>query len=74
MSATIRLMYQSTSWEYVQFLKLANTKANAFLANEGDHLLDTGWPPGMAEPYVMATAYWGTPPATNCATPGVPGG
>lgn len=70
--ASIRLMYQSTSWEYVQFLKLANTKANAFLANEGDNLLTTWRATGMAEPYVMATASWGTPPEPTCHAPGTP--
>jgi hypothetical protein len=73
-SATIRLMYQSTSWEYVQFLKLANTKGNAFLADEGDHLLDTWLNTGMSEPQVMTTATWGTPPAASCANPGMAGG
>jgi hypothetical protein len=38
-SATIDLLYQGTSWEYIQFLKLANTGANAFLGQEGDNML-----------------------------------
>jgi hypothetical protein len=70
--AYVRLMYQSTSWEYVQFLKLANTKSNAFLAAEGDNLLDTWLATGMAEPNVMAAATWGAAPTTTCTTPGSP--
>lgn len=60
--ATIELMYQPTSWEYIQFLYLANTRQNAFLADEGVNLLD-GWRnTGMAAPYVMASTTWGTAP------------
>jgi hypothetical protein len=60
-SATIRLLYQPTSWEYVQFLHEANDGSNAFLANEGVNLLNAWLNTGMAEPYVMATTTWGTP-------------
>jgi hypothetical protein len=61
--ATIQLLYQPTSWEYVQFLYKANTGQNAFLANEGVSLLNAWLNINMAEPYVMATATWGgTPP------------
>jgi hypothetical protein len=70
--ATIRLLYQTTSWEYIQFLYLANTGQNAFLGQEGAKLLETWFNTGMAEPFVMASATWGTPPAPECATPGVP--
>jgi len=70
--ATISLMYQPTSWEYVQFLYLANKGTNAFLKDEGINLLNAWLNTGMAEPYVMATAAWGTPPAPTCPTPGVP--
>ena len=38
----------------MQFLYLANTKGNAFLANEGVNLLNAWLNTGMAEPYVMA--------------------
>lgn len=68
-SADIRLLYQPTSWEYVQFLYLANNGGNPadggneFLGNEGAHLLDAWLNTGMAEPYVMAAATWGTAPA-----------
>ncbi len=57
-TATISLMYQPTSWEYIQFLHLANTRANTFLANEGANLLDAWLNTGMSEPYAMATATW----------------
>ncbi|NLF40925.1 hypothetical protein GX586_15890 [bacterium] len=56
--ADISLLYQPTSWEYVQFLYLANNRSNAFLANEGVNMVRTWLATGMAEPYVMATATW----------------
>ena len=75
-SADIRLMYQPTSWEYIQFLSLANsgsdpaTGGNAFLGDEGRNLLDAWLNTGMAEPYVMATATWGdTGGGCTVATP-----
>jgi hypothetical protein len=61
-SATIDLMYQPTSWEYIQFLALANDGSNAFLGQEGDLLLDAWLNTGMAEPVVMASAAWGLAP------------
>ena len=62
-SATIRLMYQPTSWEYVQFLYLANQTDNPQLASTGRDYLDAWLNTGMAEPHVMATATWqGTGP------------
>jgi hypothetical protein len=70
--ARIRLLYQPTSWEYVQFLYLANRKTNAFLASEGDNLLNTWLATGMAEPFVMAEATWGSAPPPACQTPGAP--
>ena len=71
-SAEIRLMYQPTSWEYIQFLKLANKGADPFLANEGSNLLTAWFATGQAEPHVMATTTWGTPPAPVCSAPGTP--
>lgn len=56
--ATINLMYQPTSWEYVQFLYLANERSNVFLQDEGKNMLDAWLNTGMAEPYVMATTTW----------------
>ena len=73
--AKISLLYQPTSWEYVQFLYLANTGKNAFLANEGINLLNAWLATGMAEPHVMATTTWGAapPPApVSCTLPGIP--
>jgi hypothetical protein len=70
--ATIDLLYQSTSWEYIQFLRLANNGQNAFLANEGVNLLNAWLNTGMAQPQVMASANWGTPPPPTCAMPGTP--
>jgi hypothetical protein len=77
--ADISLLYQPTSWEYVQFLFLANNGQNAFLAQEGKNLLDAWLATGMAEPYPMATIRWGTkpnkpPPPPACATPNPPTG
>jgi hypothetical protein len=70
--ADIKLMYQPTSWEYVQFLYAANTRQNAFLAHEGVNLLNAWLATGQAEPYVMASATWGSAPPPPCATPGTP--
>lgn len=57
-TAKIDLLYQPTSWEYIQFLYLANQGTNSFLADEGKNLLDAWLNTGMAEPYTMATAMW----------------
>jgi hypothetical protein len=68
-SATIDLLYQPTSWEYIQFLYLANDGGNAFLADEGANMLDAWLNAGladglaMAEPLVMASTTWGDPVA-----------
>jgi hypothetical protein len=70
--ADIKLVYQSTSWEYVQFLYLANNRSNAFLAGEGVNLLNTWMATGMAEPVTIAQATWGTPPAPQCVAPVAP--
>jgi len=59
--ATITLLYQSTSWEYVQFLYVANNGTNAFLGDEGLNLLDTWTNTNMADPVVMATTTWTAP-------------
>ena len=61
MRADIALLYQPTSWEYIQFLYVANTRSNAFLADEGVNLLDAWLNTGMAEPYVMASTAWIAP-------------
>jgi hypothetical protein len=59
-TAQIELLYQSTSWEYVQFLHLANDGSNAFLGDTGANLLEAWRLAGdpstrMAEPVVMAS-------------------
>ena len=64
--AEISLMYQPTSWEYIQFLALANDGTSAFLGEEGNNLLDAWLQTGMAEPFVMATATWGGPSEPSC--------
>ena len=65
--AEINLMYQPTSWEYIQFLDLANDGSNAFLGDEGDIMLDAWLNTGMAEPFVMASAAW-PDPGPSCDT------
>jgi hypothetical protein len=71
--ATIDLLYQPTSWEYVQFLMLANNGTNAFLGQEGKNLFDAWVATGMAKPYAMSSVVWGTPPTPSCTAPGTPG-
>lgn len=68
-SAYINMLYQPTSWEYIQFLYLANNRGNAFLANEGVNMLDAWLNTGMAAPYIMASAGWVNTSA--CAYPPV---
>ncbi len=63
--ADIELLYQTTSWEYVQFLLLANRQQSAFLGSVGQDLYD-GWrATGMSPPEVMATARWCRLPGTG---------
>ena len=80
-SAEIVLLYQGTSWEYIQFLNNANTGENAFLGMEGQNMLEAwinaevdlpevlsvGGDKKMVPPVVMATASWGVPPTGNNA-------
>jgi PKD repeat protein len=67
--ADIHMLYQPTSWEYVQFLYLANNGTdpaqggNAFLGMEGEYMLDAWLNNGMAPPYEMASATWTAPGA-----------
>ena len=61
--AKIDLLYQGTSWEYVQFLERANTQQNAFLGQEGINMMEAWLNTGITAPYVMTSAIWGTPPA-----------
>ena len=57
-SAEVDLLYQTTSWEYVQFLSLADQNASAHLAEAPDDLFEAWLNTGMAEPVVMASAEW----------------
>ena len=54
----VRLFYQQTSWEYVQFLWKANDGLDPFLGQEGRNLLDAWLNVGQAAPFqmVMTTA------------------
>jgi hypothetical protein len=66
---TARLLYQQTSWEYIQFLWQANDGANAFLGAEGLNLLDAWIHTGMSAPIEIAsTTLAVTPPVSG--TPG----
>jgi len=65
--ARIELLYQGTSWEYIQFLNLANDQQNEFLGQEGINMLDawlnatTSMDPlqrTMVAPVVMAGIDW----------------
>jgi hypothetical protein len=84
--AEIDLLYQPTSWEYIQFLDLANDGSVTFLQNEGSYLLDAWLNTGMAAPEVMASIAWNGPglftsycegdgsgPACPCGNVGAPG-
>ncbi len=65
-------MYQPTSWEYIQFLYLANNGQNAFLASEGMNLLNAWLNTGMAEPMLWPPLPGETLPLQPCITPGTP--
>jgi hypothetical protein len=73
----VRLFYQQTSWEYVQFLWKANDRLNTFLANEGVNLLDAWLNTGQAAPFEisLATATVSAPVSTpgEASDPSVPG-
>jgi hypothetical protein len=58
--ADIKLMYQPTSWEYVQFLVLANDGSVAAHAGRGNDLFEAWLNTGMAAPVVMTEAKWGS--------------
>lgn len=51
----VRLLYQTASWEYIQFLQLANDSSNEFLASEGNNVLEAWINTGMSEPYEMTS-------------------
>lgn len=68
-TAEVRLYYQQTSWEYVQFLWLANDGLNTFLGDEGQNLLDAWLNTGQSAPVQMETV---TVPV-SVSSAGVPG-
>jgi hypothetical protein len=68
-SAEVRLFYQQTTWEYIQFLWLENDQQGAFLGQEGVNLLDAWLNTGMAAPVEMAF----TSAAVTGIVTGVPG-
>jgi len=51
----VELYYQSTSWEYIQFLWLQNDGTDAFLGQEGVNMLDAWLNTGMSEPFEMGS-------------------
>ena len=57
-TADISLMYQTVSWEYMQFLFLANDGSVPFLADVGKDLIRSWNRTGQAPPEVMATITW----------------
>lgn len=63
--ADIELLYQTASWEYIQFLHLANPGTSPFLATAGQELFDAYRNTGGSAPEVMTTARWCRLPGTN---------
>jgi hypothetical protein len=57
--ADIALKYQPTSWEYIQFLVLANNGSITIHANRGNDVFEAWRNTGMAAPVTMARAKWG---------------
>ncbi|MBL8754034.1 MAG: hypothetical protein JNK15_12110, partial [Planctomycetes bacterium] len=63
--ADVELLYQTSSWEYIQFLRLANPGTSAFLATAGQDLFAAYQATGGSSPEVMTTARWCKLPGTN---------
>ncbi len=63
--ADVELLYQTSSWEYIQFLRLANPGTSPFLATAGQELFDAYRNTGGSAPEVMTTARWCRLPGTN---------
>lgn len=63
--AEFELLYQTSSWEYIQFLLLANPGTSPFLASAGQDLFDAYMATGRSTPEVMTTARWCNMPGTN---------
>ena len=51
--ADVNLQYQTTSWEYIQFLHLANDGSIPFLADEGVNMLEAWLNTGMSAPHAI---------------------
>jgi hypothetical protein len=68
-SAEIKLMYQPTSWEYIEFLFLANNGSVSFLGNEGVNILDAWVNTDMAQPHAMESISWTPPDSDNDGIP-----
>jgi len=64
----VGLYYQQTSWEYIQFLWLANDGQSTFLGQEGINMLDGWLHTAMSPPLLLASATTPVAPAV-----GVPG-
>lgn len=63
--AEIELLYQTASWEYIQFLKLANPGTSQFLATAGDAVFDGYFATGESAPERMAMERWCSLPGTG---------
>jgi hypothetical protein len=72
-SVRVSLMYQSTSWEYVQFLWKQNNGSDVpdlpplgdpFLGREGANMLDAWLNTGMSAPFQMTTTTFNVTPVT----------
>ncbi|MBL8726649.1 MAG: hypothetical protein JNK49_21590 [Planctomycetes bacterium] len=63
--AEVELLYQTSSWEYIQFLRLANPGTSTFLANTGIDLFDAWRNTGQSAPERMAMARWCNLPGTG---------
>ena len=61
-TAELRVLYQTTSWEYVQFLALADPEQSAFLGQPGDDLLAAWLANGMSPPEEVVAATWTATP------------
>ncbi len=63
--AEIELLYQTSSWEYIQFLRLANPGTSTFLQTTGVDLFDAWRNTGQSPPERMALARWCNLPGTG---------
>ncbi len=68
--AEVRLYYQPTSWEYIQFLWLGNDGLSTFLGDEGINMLD-GWLNNAQAPPLEVTST--TVSVTGPTVGGAPG-